>query len=231
MNNNNHFEKHFTATAVVRDIIIGMSDGLTVPFALAAGLSSVVSHNSIIMAAVFAEIAAGSISMGLGGYLAAKNEYDHYFSEKQREINEVKTMPEKEKSEVIEIFETYGLTKEEAKPIVDAFEKRPEAWVDFMMRNELNLETPDKNRATISSITIGLSYIVGGLIPLGPYILFSEASQALIFSSLFTLLALIIFGYVKAKIIGINPFKGALRTAGVGGLAAAVAYFIASIVS
>lgn len=231
MKNIIHPENHFTATAVVRDIIIGMSDGLTVPFALAAGLSGVVSHNSIIMAAVFAEIAAGSISMGLGGYLAAKNEYDHYFSEKQREINEVKTMPEKEKSEVIEIFESYGLTKEEARPIVDAFEKKPDAWVDFMMRNELNLEAPDKNRAAISSVTIAVSYIIGGVIPLGPYIFISEPNSALFFSSIFTIIALIIFGYTKAKIIGINPLKGAVRTASIGGLAATVAYSIAHLIT
>lgn len=231
MKNNSHPETHFTATAVVRDIIIGMSDGLTVPFALAAGLSGIVSHNSIIMAAVFAEIAAGSVSMGLGGYLAAKNEYDHYYSEKQREINEVKNMPEKEKSEVIEIFESYGLTQDEARPIVDAFEKKPDAWVDFMMRNELNLEAPDKNRAAISSATIGISYIIGGIIPLGPYILIADQGRALFVSSIFTLFALIIFGYTKAKIIGIDPFKGAIRTAGIGGIAAAVAYSVAALIS
>lgn len=229
--NNTHSENHFTATEVVRDIIIGMADGLTVPFALAAGLSSVVSHNSIIMAAVFAEVAAGSISMGLGGYLAAKNEFDHYYSEKRREIDEVKNMPEKEKSEVIEIFESYGLTKEEAKPIVDAFANKPDHWVNFMMRNELNLEEPDKNRATKSSITIAISYIIGGIIPLGPYMFISDPMRALIFSSILTLLALVVFGYVKAKIIGLNPIKGALRTAGIGGLAATVAYSVARLIS
>lgn len=231
MKNTIHFEKHFTATEVVRDIIIGMADGLTVPFALAAGLSGVVSHNSIIMAAVFAEIAAGSISMGLGGYLAAKNEFDHYYSEKQREIDEVKNMPEKEKSEVVEIFESYGLTREEAKPIVDVFEKNPAKWVNFMMRNELKLEEPDKNRAAKSSITIAVSYIIGGIIPLGPYMFIAEPVRALIFSSILTLLALVIFGFVKAKIIGLKPIKGALRTAGVGGLAATVAYLIARLIS
>lgn len=231
MKNITHFEHHFTATAVVRDIIIGMADGLTVPFALAAGLSTVVSHNSIIMAAVFAEIAAGSISMGLGGYLAAKNEFDHYYSERQREVNEVKNIPEKEKSEVIEIFETYGLTKDEAKPVVDAFEKNPEGWVNFMMRNELNLEEPDKNRAAKSSATIAISYIIGGIIPLGPYVFISEPFRALFFSSIFTFIALLIFGYTKAKIIGINPLKGALRTAGIGGLAATVAYLVARLIA
>ncbi len=231
MKNTTHFEKHFTDTEVVRDIIIGMADGLTVPFALAAGLSSVVAHNSIIMAAVFAEIAAGSISMGLGGYLAAKNEFDHYYSEKQREIDEVKNMPEKEKSEVVEIFKTYGLTKEEAKPIVDAFEKNSDSWVDFMMRNELNLEEPDKNRATKSSITIAVSYIIGGIIPLAPYIFISKPYHALFFSSILTIFALLIFGYTKAKIIGLNPIKGAIRTASIGGLAATVAYLIARLIS
>ncbi len=231
MKNNVHFEKHFTSTAIVRDIIIGMADGLTVPFALAAGLSGVVSHNSIIMAAVFAEIAAGSISMGLGGYLAAKNEFDHYYNERQREIDEVKNMPEKEKTEVIEIFETYGLTKEEARPIVDAFEKNPTGWVDFMMRNELNLEEPDKHRAIKSSLTIAISYIIGGIIPLGPYIFISEPYRALFFSSILTLFALLIFGYTKAKIIGLHPIKGALRTASIGSLAAMTAYFIARLIS
>lgn len=231
MKNITHFEHHFTATEVVRDIIIGMSDGLTVPFALAAGLSSVVSHNTIIMAAVFAEIAAGSISMGLGGYLAAKNESDHYYSERRREANEVKNIPEKEKAEVIEIFETYGLTKVEAKPIVDAFEKNPEGWINFMMRNELNLEEPDKNRAAKSSITIAISYMVGGIIPLGPYIFIAGPYRALFFSSILTFLALLIFGYTKAKIIGISPLKGALRTASIGGLAASVAYLIARLIS
>ena len=231
MNNNIHSEQHFTATAVVRDIIIGMADGLTVPFALAAGLSSVVSHNSIIMAAVFAEIAAGSISMGLGGYLAAKNEFDHYYSEKQREISEVKNMPEKEKAEVVEIFETYGLTKEESWPIVNAFEKNPDGWVNFMMRNELNLEEPDKHRAKKSSVTIAISYIIGGIIPLGPYIFISDQNRALLFSSVVTIFALLIFGYVKSKIIGLNPIKGALRTASIGGIAAAAAYLIARLIS
>ncbi len=231
MNNTTHSEKHFTATEVVRDIIIGMSDGLTVPFALAAGLSTVVSHNSIIMAAVFAEIAAGSISMGLGGYLASKNEYDHYYSEKQREIDEVNNLPEKEKSEVIEIFEGYGLTKEETTPIINAFEKNHTAWIEFMMRNELKLEEPDKHRAKKSSLTIASAYIIGGIIPLCPYIFTSEPDQALIYSSIFTLIALLIFGYIKAKIIGINPLKGAMRTAGIGGLAATIAYIVAHFIS
>lgn len=231
MKNITHIEKHFTATEVVRDIIIGMADGLTVPFALAAGLSSVVANNSIIIAAVFAEIAAGSIAMGLGGYLAAKNEFDHYYSEKQREIDEVKNMPEKEKSEVAEIFETYGLTKEETKPIVDAFEKNHDGWVDFMMRNELNLEEPDKNRAAKSSVTIAFSYIIGGIIPLTPYIFISEPYRALFFSSILTIFTLLLFGYTKSKIIGLNPIKGAIRTASIGGLAATVAYLIARLIS
>lgn len=226
-----HTEKHFTSKEFVRDVIIGMADGLTVPFALAAGLSGVVSHNTIIMTAVFAEIAAGSISMGLGGYLAAKNEYDHYFSEKQREMDEVKNMPEKEKAEVLEIFESYGLTKEATEPIIKAFESNPISWVNFMMKNELNLEEPDKHRAKKSSITIALAYVAGGIIPLGPYLLLNNTTLALFYSSFFTILALLIFGYIKSKIIGLNPLNGALRTAGIGSLAAATAYLIANIIS
>jgi len=226
-----HNETHFTSREIVRDIIIGMADGLTVPFALAAGLSGVVSHNTIIMTAVFAEIAAGSISMGLGGYLAAKNEYDHYYSEKQREMDEVKNMPEKEKSEVQEIFKSYGLTKENIDPIIRTFENDPNAWVNFMMKNELNLEEPDRHRAKKSSATIALAYIAGGIIPLGPYVFITNPTSALFFSSFFTLLALLVFGYIKSKIIGLNPNTGALRTAGIGGLAATTAYFIAKIIS
>jgi len=231
MSPDNHIEKHFTASLVVRDIIIGMSDGLTVPFALAAGLSGAFAHSTIIITAGLAEIAAGSISMGIGGYLAAKNEIDHYYSERQREVDEVKNMPEKEREEVAEIFEDYGLKKEETTLILDAFEKNPKGWVDFMMRNELHLEEPDKNRAAKSSTTIACAYIIGGIIPLSPYILIDDPHRAFLLSILCTSLALLIFGYTKAKLIGSRPIVGALRTTTIGGLAAAAAYFVAKLIA
>src|SRR5947208_5890911 len=165
-----HTERHFTAGETVRDIVIGMSDGLTVPFALAAGLTGIATSSGIIVTAGLAEIAAGSIAMGLGGYLAAKSDAEHYTKEREREKREVKEIPEEEMREVAQVFHSYGLTHAESAPIVDAFAKHPQKWVDFMMRFELGLEKPDPKRALISAVTIAVSYIAGGLIPLAPYI-------------------------------------------------------------
>lgn len=226
-----HVEKHFTAGEAVRDIVIGMSDGLTVPFALAAGLSGAVSQTNLIVTAGFAEIAAGSIAMGLGGYLAAKSDSEHYASEREREQAEVVRIPEAERMEVAEIFETYGITNEESETVINALERNPEAWVDFMMRFELGLEEPDPKRAWQSALTIAGAYIAGGLIPLAPYFLMTEAHNALLFSVGVTLLALLGFGYLKAKFTGANPFKSSLQTALIGGLAAAAAYLIARMIS
>ncbi len=189
-----HLERHFTAGETVRDIVIGMSDGLTVPFALAAGLSGAVSSAAIIVTAGLAEIAAGSIAMGLGGYLAARSDAEHYASERQREQQEVKEKPHAERSEVADVLTSYGLTPEESAPIVEALSKRPEAWVDFMMRFELGLEAPDPRRALRSALTIAGSYIAGGLIPLLPYIVLGHPSTALVISVVVTLLALLVFG-------------------------------------
>lgn len=224
-----HNENHFTSNAIVRDIIIGMSDGLTVPFALAAGLSVAVPSTALIVIAGLAEISAGAISMGLGGYLAAKNDYEHYYSEKKREQEEVVKMPEREKIEVVDILKDYGLNQEETAPIIKSFEKNPTGWVDFMMRNELNLEKPDKNRIIKSPVTIALSYILGGFIPLLPYILTNNPSQALLYSIFLTSLALLIFGYIKAKLIGTKPLKSAVLMLVIGGLAAGTAYFVAKL--
>src|SRR5690349_22779569 len=174
-----HHETHFTAGAAVRDVVIGMSDGLTVPFALAAGLSGAVDTTRIIVTAGLAEIAAGSIAMGLGGYLAAKSDAEHYQSERKREETEVREKTEAEVAEVAEVFRSYGVTEDESRPIVDALRKRPEAWVDFMMRFELGLEEPDPKRALLSALAIAGAYIVGGFIPLGPYIVLLKASSAL----------------------------------------------------
>src|SRR5205823_8947632 len=174
-----HIERHFTAGAMVRDVVIGMSDGLTVPFALAAGLTGGLTgtHNptNIIVTAGLAEIAAGSIAMGLGGYLAAKSDAEHYQSERAREQKEVATMPKEEMAEVAKVFRSYGLTDSEAAPLVKALSERPHAWIDFMMRFELGLEQPDPKRALTSALTIAGAYIAGGLIPLSPYILLAQA--------------------------------------------------------
>src|SRR6266700_1829732 len=226
-----HIEQHFTAGETVRDIVIGMSDGLTVLFALAAGLSGAVSSTAIIVTAGLAEIAAGSIAMGLGGYLAARSDAEHYASERRREQLEVKEKTAAEEEEVREIFASYGLTDEQSKPIVEALSKRPDAWVDFMMRFELGLEEPDPRRALRSALTIALSYIAGGLIPLSPYLLVPVARTALLISVIVTLLALLIFGYVKGHFTGTMPIRSGLQTALIGGLAATAAFIIARLIA
>ncbi len=228
---NKTIEPHFTASDMVRDIIIGMSDGLTVPFALAAGLSGAVSTTTLIVIAGLSEIAAGSISMGLGGYLAGQNDAEHYSSEERKEYHEVDVIPEQEKQEVIDIFKGYGLNDEAIAPVIKTFEKDPKKWVDFMMRNELNLDKPDSKRARNSGITIALSYLVAGFIPLSPYIFIHDSQMALLVSVGVTLLALIIFGYVKAKLIGNNPWSSAWRTALIGSVAAGAAYLIAKAIA
>jgi len=226
-----HIEQHFTAGATVRDIVIGMSDGLTVPFALAAGLSGAVATTSIIVTAGLAEVAAGSIAMGLGGYLAARSDAEHYVTERVREQREVIEKPALEKAEVQEVFESYGLTAAESLPIVEALSRRPDAWVDFMMRFELGLEAPDPKRAFTSALTIAGSYVVGGLIPLSPYMLFNNSQTALIISVVATLIALTLFGYIKGRFTGTKPGRSALQTALIGGLAAAAAFIIARLIA
>ena len=222
-----HGEHHFTGSATVRDLVIGMSDGLTVPFALAAGLSGAVDTTRIIVTAGLAEIAAGAIAMGLGGYLAAQSEAEHYHAERQREVTEVTEKPEAEVTETAEVFRAYGVTEEESRPIVDALRTRPEAWVDFMMRFELGLEQPDPRRAVLSALTITGAYIAGGCIPLGPYMLLATASAALGASVALTLIALGVFGYVKGHFTGTPPWRSAMQTVLIGGVAAGVAFVIA----
>lgn len=226
-----HVERHFRATEAVRDIVIGMSDGLTVPFALAAGLSGAVASTSIVVTAGLAEIAAGAIAMGLGGYLAAKTDIEHYDTERKREISETKDVPGKEKEEIVDVFRSYGLTEDQITPIVDSISSERERWVDFMMRFELGLDKPDPARARHSAVTIASSYIMGGLIPLSPYIIFHQIKVSLLFSIALTLVALFIFGYIKARFTGINSIRGALQTILVGGLAAGAAFFIARMIS
>ena len=226
-----HVERHFTAGATVRDIVIGMSDGLTVPFALAAGLTGAIHVAGIIVTAGLAEIAAGSIAMGLGGYLAAKSDAEHYQSEREREKKEVAEIPEEEMREVAEVFESYGLTREETWPIVQALRKRPQHWIDFMMRFELGLEKPNPRRALVSAVTIAGAYIAGGFIPLTPYILTGNPATGLFYSIVVTLLALLIFGFVKGRFTGMKPVRSALQTALIGSAAAGAAFLIARAIS
>jgi len=232
-----HVERHFTSGETVRDIVIGMSDGLTVPFALAAGLTGLATATSgIIVTAGLAEIAAGSIAMGLGGYLAARSDAEHYAKEHEREKREVVEIPEEEKREVAELFQSYGLSREESTPIVEALAKHPKKWVDFMMRFELGLEQPDPKRALASALTIAASYMAGGLIPLAPYIVtaylkHANLATALLFSVGTTLIALLVFGFIKGHYTGTRPARSALQTALIGSVAAGAAFLIARAIS
>ncbi|HSE93823.1 MAG TPA: VIT1/CCC1 transporter family protein [Methylomirabilota bacterium] len=222
-----HPERHFTGSRTVRDLVLGMADGLTVPFALAAGLTGAIDTAWIIVVAGLAEIAAGAIAMGLGGYLAAKSDVEHYESEHAREHREVREKPEAEAAEVLEMLETYGVKPEEARPIVDSLRRNPQRWVDFMMRFELGLERPDPRRALASALTIGGAYAVGGLIPLWPYMAFAGVARALAVSVGVTAVALFAFGYVKGRFTGAPPVRSAVQTALIGGVAAGVAFLIA----
>jgi VIT1/CCC1 family predicted Fe2+/Mn2+ transporter len=222
-----HIERHFTSGDVVRDIVIGMSDGLTVPFALAAGLTGAISSTGIIVTAGLAEIAAGSIAMGLGGYLAAKSDAEHYAKEREREKREVAEIPHEEMREVAEVFQAYGLSEDETWPIVQALKRQPKNWIDFMMRFELGLEKPDPGRALVSAITIAGAYVAGGFVPLAPYIFAKTSEVALLISVALTLVALFVFGYVKGRFTGTRPLRSALQTTLIGSVAAGAAFAIA----
>jgi VIT1/CCC1 family predicted Fe2+/Mn2+ transporter len=224
---NRHLEEHASSPATVRDIVIGMSDGLTVPFALAAGLSGAIANPRIVVLAGIAEIAAGSIAMGLGGYLAARTDEEHYQSELRREIDETRDMPEEEIAEVQRVFAGWGLTDQEIEPIVNAISSDEKRWVDFMMKFELGIEEPDPKRALYSAATIAASYIVGGLIPLSPYMVIGSVEEGLAWSVGLTIVALFVFGYLKGRFTGLNPLKGAVQTTLIGGLAAATAFWLA----
>lgn len=226
-----HREKHFTSSNFVRDVVIGMSDGLTVPFALAAGLSGAIANTRFIVIGGLAEIAAGSIAMGLGGYLAARGDAEHYEQEKEREYREIKEIPEEEKAEVANVFKNYGLSGEESGQLAEALSKRPDAWVDFMMRFELGLEAPDPKRAFTSAGTIAASYVAGGLIPLSPYVVLGSAYRGLIVSAAVTLAALAVFGYIKGRFTGAKAVRSALQTMVIGGVAAGVAFALAKLIA
>lgn len=225
-----HHEEHLQSSDLLRDIVIGMSDGLTVPFALAAGLSGAVDSTGIIIIAGIAEIAAGSIAMGLGGFLAGKTEQDHYNSELKREYWEVDNLPDKEEEEVRVFFESLGLSKEVQSKAVTELTKDKDRWVDFMMKYELNLDNPDPKRARKSAFNIGTSYIVGGLVPLSPYFFVNSTQQGLIISVIITLICLYVFGFFKSKLTGVSPITGGFKIMLIGALAAGAAFAIAKLI-
>jgi VIT1/CCC1 family predicted Fe2+/Mn2+ transporter len=222
-----HLERHFTATATVRDVVIGMADGLTVPFALAAGLAGAVDSTAVIVTAGLAEIAAGAIAMGLGGYQAARTDAEHYAAERLREERETREVPRLEVDEVASVFRRYGLTHDQIAPILKAITSDRRRWVDFMMRFELGLDAPDPRRALQSAITIAVAYVAGGLVPLLPYIVVGRVSAALPVSIGVTLVALFAFGFVKSRFTGASPLRGGTQSLVTGGLAAAAAFGIA----
>ena len=224
-----HKEAHLKSSDLLRDIVIGMSDGLTVPFALAAGLSGAVDNSSIIVIAGIAEIAAGSIAMGLGGYLAGKTEQDHYQSEVKREYDEVENLRQREIEETKEFFANIGLSPALQEQATEEIAQDKDRWVDFMMKYELGLEKPDPKRATKSALNIGLSYIAGGIIPLSPYFFISSSTEALKISVIATLVCLFVFGYFKSKITGVNALWGAIKVTLIGAVAAAAAFGVAKL--
>lgn len=224
-----HAESHLKSSAFLKDVVIGMSDGLTVPFALAAGLSGAVDASSIIVIAGIAEIAAGSIAMGLGGYLAGKTEQDHYKSEVKREHYEVENLREREIEETKDFFANIGLSKEIQEKATMEIARDKDLWVDFMMKYELGLEKPDPKRATKSALNIGGSYVLGGIIPLSPYFFIDQSTDALKYSVIATLICLFIFGYFKSRITGVNALGGALRVTMIGAVAAAAAFGVAKL--
>jgi vacuolar iron transporter family protein len=223
-------EQHFTASQTVRDLVIGTADGLTVPFALAAGLSGAVAANPLIVTAGMAEIAAGCVAMGLGGYLAARTDAQHYVTERAREEQETRDYPEREKWEVSALLHRYGLRGETLARATEAIASDRRRWVDFMMRFELEIAEPMPGRAAQSAATIGGAYVVGGLIPLAPYMVLAETLPALAVSCGLTGTALLGFGWLKARATGLPPIRGAAQTLAIGGVAAAVAYLVAKLV-
>lgn len=226
-----HKEQHLKSSDFLRDVVIGMSDGLTVPFALAAGLSGAVGPDGthIIVIAGIAEVAAGSIAMGLGGYLAGKTEQDHYNSEVKREYYEVENLRHREIEETKEFFKNIGLSEELQNKATEEIAKDKKQWVEFMMKYELGLDKPDPRRATKSALNIGLSYVVGGLVPLSPYFFVDSPTEGLGISVVVTLLCLFVFGWFKSNITGVNPWWGALRVMLIGAAAAAAAFGVAKL--
>lgn len=226
-----HDEAHFQASDLVREIVIGMADGLTVPFALAAGISGAAASSRLVVTAGMAEIAAGAIAMGLGGYLAMRAEADHYAAELEREEIEIVEKPDDEAQEVADVFAQYGLQPHHYQSVIDGLREHPIAWRDFMMRFELGLEKPRPGAAQRSAMTIGASYVAGGIIPLAPYVAFASVSQALPWSVCLTLSALAVFGYIKGKFTGAPKLRSAVQTLAIGGMASSVAFVLARAVA
>jgi vacuolar iron transporter family protein len=226
-----HIERHFSGSELLHDIVLGMADGLTVPFALAAGLTGAVTASGLIVTAGVAEIAGGAVAMGLGGFLAARGDAEHYASERRRERYEVKELPDEEEKEIVAIFARYGLSRADCAPILATFHRDHDAWVDFMMRYELGLEQPRPGQALRTSLTIGSAYVAGGLVPLIPYMMIGNARHALVVSATATLLALAAFGGIKGRFTGAGILRGAIQTAVVGGIAACVAFALARLVT
>jgi vacuolar iron transporter family protein len=225
-----HHEHHITSSAGMRDFVIGMADGLTVPFALAAGLSGAINSTALIVAAGLAEVAAGAIAMGLGGYLGAKTEKEHYESEHRRELREVETLPRVEAREVSDILKDFGVPDQHLPVVVGAICQNPQKWVDFMMRFELGLDRPDPRRLVQSPLIIGGAYVMGGLVPLMPYMIFHSVSEALPVSVVVSLIALVAFGAFKGYFTGQKVMRSAMQTTMIGSLAAAAAYSIAKLI-
>ncbi|HEY5095384.1 MAG TPA: VIT1/CCC1 transporter family protein [Candidatus Eremiobacteraceae bacterium] len=226
-----HIEEHFTASSTVRDIVIGMSDGLTVPFALAAGISGAIAASHIVLTAGVAELAAGGIAMGLGGYLAARSDVEHYASERRREAKEIDDVPDEERAEIEAIIRSYGVQGDALRVVTTAITSDKERWIEFMMRFELGLEKPNAMEAPMSALRIGGSYVVGGVLPLAPYVAFADAGHALPYSIGVTMVALFIFGAVKGNFTGVSWARSALQTTLIGGIAAAVAFFCARLIA
>lgn len=226
-----HREEHFKGGNKVRDVVIGMADGLTVPFALAAGISGAIADSHLVVTAGFAEIAAGSIAMGLGGYLAAKSDQEHFESEEKREQIEILEKTHDEEEEIYSLFKEFGVNRQASASVVSSLKQNPIAWKDFMMKFELGLEKPDPKRALESALTIAFSYIIGGFIPLFPYLLISDSKSALLVSAALTLLALFLFGMAKGYFTGTSLFKSGLETVLVGGAAAGAAFSLAKVIA
>lgn len=230
-NETTHLEAHSTSSEFVRDAVIGLADGLTVPFALAAGLAATVGSGQVIVVAGLAEIAAGSIAMGLGGYLAARGDEEHYHAERKREEDEIREVPTEEEWEVEELMQRYGATREESRPFIDALRRNPRAWTDFMMRFELGLEEPSPKRAVRSAFTISSAYVIGGLVPLLPYMLVKSVGVGLLVSIATTIVALAVFGAVKSRVTGVPVLRGLAKTVLIGTVAAAAAFLIARLIT
>jgi vacuolar iron transporter family protein len=226
-----HHEQHFQSSDTVRDVVIGLSDGLTVPFALAAGLAGAVGATRLVVLAGLAEIAAGSLAMGLGGYLASRGDSEHYASERRREEREVVERPRDEEEEIYEIFSAYGVSRDAATPVLRSLQANPPAYVDFMMRFELGLDEPAPGRALVSAITIAVSYMLGGAVPLAPYLLSHVMGDALRLSIVITLIALLIFGGLKGRILGSPVIRSAIQTMLIGGIAAGAAFALARLLN